>query len=90
MQSTSVTVAAAGQAVAGGCKVYGVTFLASGVGAGTIEVRDGGVAGTIRCYLGAPTSNASHTVFHGLHFDTDVWITGANIAGVTVEYIPDT
>jgi len=89
MKTTTAAIVAAGQAVAGPCTVYSVTVLSDAVGASVIEIRDGGVAGEIRGYLGAPVSEAGGLTWRGMGFITDVWITGVNIEGVTVEYMPD-
>lgn len=89
MKKASAAIVGAGQAVAGACTVYSVTVLSDGVGASVIQIRDGGVAGEIRGYLGAPVNETGGLTWRGMGFLTDVWITGANIAGVTVEYMPD-
>ena len=89
MKTASAAIVAAGQAVAGPCTVYSVTVVADAVNPCVIEVRDGGVAGEIRAYVGAPTSSTGGLQFRGTGFITDVWITGVNIEGVTVEYMPD-
>jgi hypothetical protein len=72
---------ASGLLVEGPTRVKGMVITSTGVGAGSVRLRDGGSGGDIRVEVDTPSSAAFHNVVipgEGVRFATNVYATLSN------------